>query len=1183
MLSEPWTIQLLGKLSARQGERTVERFRTYKTGVLLAYLAFYPERPHPREVVIELLWPECEPALGRNSLSQSLSSLRHQLEPPGVAPGTVVIADRASIRLNSRAFSTDAAKFLEAVSRALRADSPALSAPLLAAALEHYQGELLPGYYEDWNLRERDRLGQIYLDTLDRLVCYWEQSGEWERAIEYARRALSADPLREETHTALIRLYTASGQRAAALRQYQLLSREMRDLGLEPKDTSRGLLEKLNVQQAPSPSSSETAVPPAASPPLESLPAGTVTLLVVDSAGGGRGVLPETAPRHGGAAAAAGNGREAAAFGRGSDALSCAIALRQAARRQEEPSAARMALHTGEVGGKTRKSVRAAMHALVERASRLLIAANPGQTLCSEETAVLLRRDLEAGTSVIDLGVFRLAGREEGERVYAIEEARASAPIPRPRAEPVAAGRLPVPLSRFFGREEEIDGLRAILEADAPILVTLTGPGGTGKTRLSLEVVRRIQETARRKVWFISLAATADPALLPNAIREQMQIPVSPAQDPLEQVIDVLTRAPTVLVLDNFEQLVPVNSMSGQESVNIVRHLIEHATGVRYLITSRRRLGIAGEMEYAVSPLPVPRAAESSPEEGAGRRLSGAVDLQSLLGYASVRLFIDRAQAVRPDFQLTRGNADSVARLCGQLEGIPLALELAASRSQVLTPAQILSRINQRLDFLSDRRSQPEERHQTLRAAVDWSFRLLPETLQTFFARLTVFRGGWSLEAAEAVCEEPLSLDYLAELRECSLALSAETALGEIRFRLLETLRDYGFEKLTPEQLGRLERLHAEYFVGLAEKAQGHLGGPEQREWLDRLEADHDNFRAALDWCAREGEVNLGLKMGGSLWRFWDVRGHLKEARRRLDQFLWMAREGEVTAVTARALHASATLAASQGDYASAIELHLRSLAAHRELGDERGTAYALNNLGIAVWYQGDYSGARERFEESLAIKQKLGDERGVAYTLSNIGAVVRDMGDFDGARALHEQSLDLLRPLEDRRGIALSLEHVGQMAMLQGRYEEARSILSESLALQRELENKVGVAAALVNLGATLIRLGDYGAAREHLLESLAVRRELELKGGVAYVLEGFAELAACEEQWARAAVLTGAAARIREEIRSPLSPAERVEHERLMASTYDALSGPELEEACRRGSSLSLEQAVDYAREGR
>ena len=1177
MLAEPWTIQLLGALSARQAGRTVNRFRTYKTGVLFAYLAFYTDRPHPREVVIELLWPECDPALGRNSLSQALSSLRHQLEPPEVPLGTVLIADRSSVRLNPDALTTDVAAFEETVAAASRSETPAQSAALLAAALEHYQGELLPGYYEDWNLRERDRLSQTYLDVLDQLICFWEQAGDWDRAIEYGRRALTADPLREESHTALIRLYTASGQRPAALRQYQLLTRELNDLGLTPKDSNLRLMEKLNAPHM------SVEAPPAPAPTpsaAENLPVGTVTLLLTESPKDTKRVsLAEVAPRHGGITISAGRGREAAAFGRGSDALSCTIALRQAERRNADSMPLRLALHTGEAGGKTRKAASTALHALLEQAGRLLIAANPGQSLCSEETAVLLRRDREPGTIVVDLGLFRLTGREEGERLFAIEEAAtAHAPTLPPIAEPAAVGHLPLPISRFFGREEEIEGLTAILDADAPLLVTLTGPGGTGKTRLSLEVARRLQESGHKTVWFVPLASVGDPALLPDAIREGMRIPASTFQDPFEQVVSALSREPALLVLDNFEQLLADPAVARQ-SADTIRQLIERAPAVRYLVTSRRRLAVPGEMEFAVTPLPTP---PERAESGIIAELTkaDAPDLQELLAFASVRLFIDRAQAVRPDFQLTRGNAAAVAMLCAQLEGIPLALELAASRSQVLTPAQILARIHQRLDFLTDRRSQPEERHQTLRAAVDWSFRLLPEPLQTFFSRLTVFRGGWTLEAAEVVCEEPLALDYLAELRECSLVLSAEDDLGEIRFRLLETLRDYGLEKLSSEERDRLERRQAEYFIALAEKAQTFFAGAEQAEWLARLEADHDNLRAAMDWCARTEEVELGLKLGGLLWRFWDVRGHLSEARRRLNAFLELAGDSRVTPAKAKALHAAATLAASQGDYPAARSLHERSLAAQRELNDERGIAYALNNLGITVWYQGDYASARNYFEESLELKRRVGDLRGVAYSLSNLGAVVRDMGDFAAARALHEESLAILRPLEDKRGTALSLEHVGQMAMLQHKFDEAREFLNESLAAQRDLENKVGIASSLVNLGATAIRQGDFEEAREYLKESLAIRWELQIKGGIAYVLEGFAELAAGETQWNRSAALIGSAEKLREEIKSPLSPAERTEYERLIASTRSALSAKEFERERQRGRRLTLQEAVALAR---
>src|SRR5262249_47981149 len=419
----------------------------------------------------------------------------------------------------------------------------------------------------------------------------------------------------------------------------------------------------------------------------------------------------------------------------------------------------RMALHTGEV----RPKEGGYFGPTLDQAARLLSAVHGGQIVCSEATAFLLSRVAEPGLRVVDLGAYRLRGVETVERFFQVNfEGMRHQKFPPLDAEPGYSSNLPLQLTRFFGREQELSQLRNLLLDEGTRLGTVTGPGGVGKTRFALESAKQLLEPLCEAVWFVPLADLSDPGLIASAVLESMRLVCAPNLEPLEQVIEALSRQRALLVLDNFEQL-------ATGGASVVGAMLERGGALKCLITSRRRLNMEGEREFPLPPLP-------------GR--DGAARPERLILNDSVRLFIDRAQTARPDFQVTRANAAAVAQLCARLEGIPLALELAAAKAQVLTPAQMLARLVERFDLLVSKRRRVTERHRTLRAAIDWSYQLLAPELQKFFARLSVFGGGWTLEAAETVCEEPMALDYLAQLRDCSLIL-IEDEEHEARFRML--------------------------------------------------------------------------------------------------------------------------------------------------------------------------------------------------------------------------------------------------------------------------------------------------------------------------------------------------------------------------------------------------------------
>jgi predicted ATPase/Tfp pilus assembly protein PilF len=618
-------------------------------------------------------------------------------------------------------------------------------------------------------------------------------------------------------------------------------------------------------------------------------------------------------------------------------------------------------------------------------------------------------------------------------------------------------------------------------------LVTLTGPGGTGKTRLSLETAKSLQKGYQNAVWFVPLAHIAEPGFLPNAILDAMDLQPPASIEPFKHLVTVLSRNRSVLVLDNFEHWLSDSSPTfSDESRKIVRTLLERVPTLRCLVTSRRRLGLFGEREFPLEPLPVPFEPAT---------------IEEMSRCESVQLFVDRVQSVRPSFQITGANANVIAEICCRLEGIPLALELAAAQMQVLTPGQVLKSLSRRLDFLTDRRRQVEARHQQLRATIDWSFQLLTPEAQTFFAALSAFRDGGNLSDVDAICNEPLALDHLALLQDFSfLRLEENRTAVDMRFRLLETLREYGEEKLTPAERGVLRENHARHFLKVAETAAPLLKGETQSTWLGRLEQDHQNFLSALDWCLETTNVESGLRLACALSPFWVIRSHVRLGRERLSEF-WNLPERESVApgIRAAALSSAGDLALAASDFASARSLHDECLKLYQQQRDLAGQAQALIDLGRTAFEQGDYMAARPFGEEGLKLWRKLGDDYGAAVSLNTLGLVACEQGNYAEALTSYNESLGLRRKIGDKRGIAAQLNNLGVVYRRQGNYVAAKRVFLESLEIQRELENRRNIAGSLSNLGLVAEHEQDYAAARSLQEESLSIRREVGDDWGVA------------------------------------------------------------------------------------
>ncbi len=889
------------------------------------------------------------------------------------------------------------------------------------------------------------------------------------------------------------------------------------------------------------------------------------------------------------------------AFTRARDAAAAAVTAQRAINAHQWPAGGilrvRMGLHTGEA-----LAVRTGYVGMdVHRAARICSAAHGGQILLSQTTRDLVERDLPEGVSLRDLGEHRLKDLQRSEKIFQALHAALPSEFPAPRTLDTLSNNLPVQLTSFIGREREIAEIKRLLSTTR--LLTLSGSGGAGKTRLALQVAADLLDRFANGLWVVELAPLSDSTLLPHTVASTLGVREEAGRTVMESLVDYLRPRSILLVLDNCEHLVVA-------SAHLAAALIRTCPGVRIVATSREPLGVSGEIVYRVPSLSWPHP----------QRLPS---LETLTRYEAVRLFIERAALHRPEFTITESNAGAVTQVCQRLDGMPLAIELAAARVKVLSVEQIAARLDDRFRLLTGGGRMSLPRHQTLRAAIDWSYDLLSEKERALLRRVSVFAGGFSLDAAEAVCSEEGCgreelLDILMQLVEKSLAI-ADTQGGAARYRLLETVRQYGREKLEEaRELAAVRIRHGSWYLGLAERAEPELQGPDQKKWLHLLEAEHDNLREALAFSVEGGPGDEALRLAAALWWFWHVHGYLGEGRAWLSRAL-AGTHGALSPARARALYgagflawrqgefgraqalgreslalfrdlghrtgmASATsllenVARAQGHHEEAAALLEESVALFRDLGDSWGIATTLLTLGNAVRFQGNHARATSLLEESRDLFRTLGDKSGTAASLHFLGLVARDQGDYAQAEKLNRECLSLSRIIGDHSRVAFSLHALGLVARDRGDYGQAEGLFAESLALFRELEDTWGVTTALVSLGLVARLRGDCTRASALLKESLTLRRDLGDRWGIAECLEGLAGAAVAQRQPERAAWLLGAAEALAEAIGAPLSRAQRADRDRSAATAQKQLGKRAFAAAWEAGRRIGLEKAVEDA----
>jgi len=1102
--------RMLGPVEVRRGEESLA-LGGAKQRALLAILLVHANHIVSRERLAELLWGDEPPSTADHVIEVYVSQLRRVLEPEG-APYKVLVHKPAGYVLQVAPSDIDVNQFASLVEEA-RSAQPAAAATQLARALEMWRGPALADFAgESFALSESARLNELRLYAREERIGAELALGHHAQLIGELQGLVEEHPLRERLCGQLMLALYRSGRQAEASDIYQKTRERLVDeLGMEPGPELQELLKRILQQET------GLAAAPSAPP---TLPSGTMTFLITDLEGSTRrwdrspDEMREAMAIHdtvlgGGITAHDGlqveSGREGdsilAVFVRATDALKCALDVQRQFAAQQWPAGAdlhlRVALHSGEAelrGGHY-------FGPTVYRCARVLATSHGDQVLLTQAAHDLVVDSLREGAALRDLGPHRLRDLERPERIFQLTAPGLRSDFPPLKSMDPQRHNLPISPTGFIGREAELAEIAERLKPHR--MLTLVGPGGTGKTRLALQAAAENIERFDDGVWFIELASVREPELVPQAVAEALGIREEAGRPIVKTLADRLRDKKFLLVLDNCEHLVPA-------VVRLADHLLHDCAGIRLLATSREALRVNGEAIMRVGPLAEPDA---------------------------VVLFVERSTAAESSFRMTEENTPLILQICRRVEAIPLAVELAAGRSRMMAPAEILARLQDSFSVLAGGSRSSEGRHETLTTAIDWSYWLLSEEEQRLLRCLSVFFGGFTLDAMSAVFGESSTpaVDVLGQLVDKSLVAPQETPDGTTRYSLLETVREYGHRKL--RENGEHEDAHGrhgEYFAKLVEASRGQITGPDRRKWLHILGDEVDNLRSVFDVSTVAPATTLAL--AADLEQFWEARGEYSEGRSRLEASL------------------------------------LRSKA------PTKSRAEALQGVGLLCWAQGDLPAATLYSEQSLALSGKLGDTEGEARCLQQLGQIAVQREDFGGARKYLNEALQIASAHGYDHIRALAEWRLGLVALFTKEMGLAETHVKASLELSRGAGDIETIAMSLLMLGNIALWRDSLDEARTHLREGLVIQRVEGSTRSVANLLESLAALAAARGDTDRALRLGGSVEGLRHQIGIvPSSPFHREIDRRLRG----VREGPQAVEAWRSGARMSRYEAIAYALE--
>lgn len=845
-------------------------------------------------------------------------------------------------------------------------------------------------------------------------------------------------------------------------------------------------------------------------------------------------------------------------------AIAAAVAIQEALSSEPWPGPelhVRAAIHSGDVEERDNDYFGPTLNGV----ARLLSAGHGDQILLSE-ASYDLAREIEAGLDALPMGAHRLKDLRRPMEIFQLLAPSLRRQFPALRTLTSRSNNLPAQLSSFVGREREIAEAKDLLAASR--LVTMTGPGGTGKTRLALQLAAELLDNFGDGLWFIDLAPLDDPEGVPSAVAKTLGLRDEPSRPLMTTLTDFLQARQLLLVLDNCEHVIA-------GCAALADGLLSSCPSVRFLATSREALGLPGETVMAIPALSVPPAPDAS-----------ELTLESVSGYEAVQLFRDRAAAAASHFALTDANAPTVARICSRLDGVPLAIELAAARVKSLSAEQIEARLEDRFRLLTSGSRTALPRQQTLRATIDWSYRLLTERERTLFRRLSVFVGGWTLEAAEAVCaDEAIGsgdvLDLTAQLVDRSLVVFEEEPTP--RYRFLETIREYSSEKLLDAAEGGATRdAHLAWFVALAEAAESHMRGADRGWWLQLVVREHDNMRAALQRSNETPDgARLLVRLVAALWWFWGERNFVGEGEAWIDRALLLATDAQLRKSRGQVLNGSAVLAYSQGQHATAKSREIEAVALFRELGDTWNVAFALSQLAMMVYAMGDYDESRAIAEECTLLFRQSGDQWGLAIPLGTLARIALRGHDYERARGLLEESLAIRRQVGDPWLVAQTLNALGDVARAQDDTDGAAKLYEESLVAFEDLGNVSSRSGVLHNLGHVARRRGQYPAAARYFSQSLRLFSEQHDQLGIVECLVGIAGVASATMDATEAARLLGAADQLLASIDAVISPSNEGDYRSILAEVQAQLGSKQSMAERADGARASIEDAIGRALE--